>query len=866
MSLRSRTERLLRERDRDLDGSEEPGPRDRESTLELVLELCVAAAVLGSVMALGAVHVPVMAVVGCVATLGLGVAIRLGARAHFRPALVFGALALYSALQAIPLPMGILRAIAPSNADVWSRALLPFGAELTAAPVSLDPGASLVEALRWYSYGALFIAAATIAARRGPRWGMSLVFGSALAAAAATVGHGLLGMTKVFGIYQPAFKPMAWHLGPLLNPNNLSGYLNLGAFCGLALLADSKDPMPRWMVAAGIVILFGVNATTGSRAGLAVLILGLVALTIALFISRRSRGSGGDAWRRVGLVAGLALAMGIGLAVLSGARRMWAELYDQSLVKLDLLNWVRPVVVDHPVFGVGRGAFESVFPAYQPTDGSLVYTHAENFIAQWLAEWGIVATVLALGAFAWFFRPGKLRLSRSGPATAAWVGVVVLALQNLLDLGLEVPGVCIAAAAVTGSVWGNARRGEPESGRRASRKRRRLAWAAVAAGTALVGGTAYAGWHDLGSDRVRLQRAVLADEPPRSDGRLSELRLQLRKAMLRHPSEAYFALLGATLATQERDEAAMPWLQRALERSRLNGRAHLLAAHTLAEAGQRSQALLELRLAVESETRLIDGAVELIARLATTPDELLSAVPDGILGAAVLDSLAAELGTGERRALGEFCDGQALERNPKRAGPHTRLAAGVISRIAAGRCEDITACRAAVEAHAVALADIDPRSSAAAQLRASLLIAEGHPDDAESLLATGCEGVTDLAPCLQLRASAAAKSSSPERLQVAAKALLSASCMRSDRCAEAATWLGDLHGSRGEWGTAVTHYERATREAPNDERFLKLADAASSAGLHSQATQLYERLLRHRDDPELRRKLERARSAAFPRP
>src|SRR5262249_31967167 len=150
------------------------------------------------------------------------------------PTLVFAALAWFTLMQTIPMPMRWLQAIAPANADVWERCLLPLGeAAPRWAPISLDPGASLVEVLKWTTYAAAFATASAVAARHGAAWGVLAVFGAAVAAAFTTLGHGLIGATKVYGLYQPTFPALAWHVGPLLNPNNLAGYLNLGALSGL---------------------------------------------------------------------------------------------------------------------------------------------------------------------------------------------------------------------------------------------------------------------------------------------------------------------------------------------------------------------------------------------------------------------------------------------------------------------------------------------------------------------------------------------------------------------------------------------------------------------------------------------------------
>jgi len=72
------------------------------------------------------------------------------------PALAMLTLALYCVLQAIPFPPGVLEAIAPANAGVWEQALSGFSDPARAwTSLSLDPGASWIEAFKWTLYAGL---------------------------------------------------------------------------------------------------------------------------------------------------------------------------------------------------------------------------------------------------------------------------------------------------------------------------------------------------------------------------------------------------------------------------------------------------------------------------------------------------------------------------------------------------------------------------------------------------------------------------------------------------------------------------------------------------------------------------------------
>ena len=848
----------------------------RHNIPEIALSALLFSAVLGSVLAIGSVHLPALL---CVSVVSIAAAtltpfVRAG-RAVPWPAVMFLALAAYTLVQTLPLPIGSLAAIAPRNADVWQRSLLPFGeAGPRWAPASLDPGASSVEALKWLTYACVFTASAALATRRGARWGVATVYLGGLAAALTTVIHGLAGATSVFGLYQPKFAVAPWHVGPLLNSNNLAGYLNLSALCGLGLLHSQDPPMPRWAIGLGVATIAGVAVTSASRGGVLLLPVGMAAFAtiLAFWHSGRKREASQRAipWLVMASVGG----GGAILALLGGTEETWRELYNKNLVKLQMLGWAKPVVIDHPWLGIGRGSFESVFPAYRTEPGNVVYAHAESFPAQWVSEWGAPVGIAALLAFAWLMRPGRLGVGRSSLAAGVWVGVAILALQNMVDLALEVPGVTIGATVALGSVWGAAAKShaEGDGARRLSRRAFVRGTAAVTAvvGAALLWLAAARGWHSVASDRAdafaAFERWKAGKHPPER----AEVRDLLRTAMLRHPAEPYFPLIGGLTAWGTKEENPLPWLARALERSDGNGRAHLLLAEVLASRGHHGQAMMELRLAVEREAALAPTAAQVATRFSDTYDTLVVSVPEGAGGAAMLEALAAALRPKQGGAVRERLLADSLARDPNRLATRQAIANDLFRDLSAGdqpsRCqrEKRPDCLKMLEGHIRVIEATAPELSAGPRARAQLLLLDGRPEEAEQHLLERCDSVNDRAPCLYDRMRAAAASTQAPNLGMAVKAYLAVRCARADDCAEAAAAAGDLYASRGEWGTAATHYGRATRDGPNEARWLKLAEASARIGAHAQAAACLERVARLRGhaDAELRQRIETEKAAA----
>lgn len=187
--------------------------------------------VVGSVLAFGALH----ASVSCLLALPCAVlvAISVGRLEHV-PALLWLLLGLvaFTLLQTVPLPLGWLKVLAPHSFEVWSGLSSLDGSPRSLASVSLDPGASALEAMRWSMYAAVLCAALVARHARGRRWLAQLLFLSALALALVTLLHGLFDAERIYGSHLPSFATERFRRGPLLNSNNLSGYLNLGLGAG----------------------------------------------------------------------------------------------------------------------------------------------------------------------------------------------------------------------------------------------------------------------------------------------------------------------------------------------------------------------------------------------------------------------------------------------------------------------------------------------------------------------------------------------------------------------------------------------------------------------------------------------------------
>ncbi len=902
-SERSRQRRRRRSSRRRSRSPLRPARRWLEERGETLLVGLVALTVVASVLCVGTVHVGVLVAVAPVALLcGLLALWLRGKRVRELPApvVVLGLLALYTALQAVPLPVGLLAAIAPDNADVWARSLHPFGESgPSAASISIDPGATLVEALKWLCYASMFLAAAAIGRAKGARTILMLVFASGLALALVTLGHGMARAETLYGIYEPHQARPQWALSPLLNTNNLAGYLNLTLFSGLGLLVSDRPVLPRWLLGLGIACMVGVTVVSASRGGVLTLIIGAVAVTFALAAAarhrrrrRRKKGRGETPpptrWQ-VWLPLGATLLGGTVLALLGANDLVWKGLLDESTEKLAIVEWTKPMIAAHPWFGVGRGAFETGFPPYQESFGTnVIYTHAENFAAQWVSEWGLPVGVGAFLALLWLLRPSRLRARGDRVTAAACVGVVALLLQNLVDLALEVTSVSIAAAVLLGGLWGapSARRrrrrrsqddsgdddtgdddtGDDDTGSFDLPPRRRVVLAPLLLalfGTAALAAVVTWGMHPALDDRTELQQMYV-------DADLSDLaasnafRQQLHAAIVRHPGDPFLPLLGALEARRRPDGKPLRWLARAVERDPTNGRPHLTLAEVFARAGARGQALLELRLAVERDPVLTGRAAAIAVQLTDDFRRLEQAVPEGPAGASMLAELGARIPRNQQPALRKKLLRAAMGRDPALTRPRSVEASDLLAELAqdppSKRCTPRRACVDRIQAHIKVIDEQTPDSPQAHILHAQLLALDDKHADAEKLLAENCGRYRNATACWRQRVVVANQMRAGDALGEAMSSYLASACTRPPQCASAAEWLGGLLAKRGDWAGAAAKYERAAREDPTAARWLRLAESAARAGQATRARHALRRAKRSHEEPDPKQ-LERVEKA-----
>jgi O-Antigen ligase len=260
------------------------------------------------------------------------------------------------------------------------------------------------------------------------------------------LGHRVLEVERVFGIYAPwGMAPDKRMLAPLMNQNNLGGFIALGVPLWIGLGYRAEDPNVRLLSYVAIAITTTATVLTLSRGAIGELIVGALAVIAVIALQRRraqNRRRGSPASELGLLFAG---ACGALASIYFVGTELLREFRNSDMGKLDLIGRSLEFAFQHAWTGIGRGAFSSAFIA---EEGALTrFRYPENFVAQWATEWGVVvsaALLLAIGLSLW-------RAARDGgslPRKAAFASLSALCLQNLVDFGFEMLGIAVVAAAL----------------------------------------------------------------------------------------------------------------------------------------------------------------------------------------------------------------------------------------------------------------------------------------------------------------------------------------------------------------------------------------------------------------------------------
>jgi tetratricopeptide (TPR) repeat protein len=825
-----------------------PSPRAPSRWLGLAGALFLAA----SVLAIGSLPPAVSLVFGLGSSLLVGFWLLRrpgqGPPLGLAPA-ALAALALWSLLQCVPLPVALLGKLSPTGAEIWRQALVTAGAAAPSwAPITLAPGQTLMEASKWGAYAGLCLLGAWWARHRGLGQLCWTVVVLALVVGAVTVAHGLLDAQTIFGIYKPIHSFPRWTRGPLLNVNHLSAYLSLGFYAALALLLSERPPALKGMVlllVSAATLVVGVVALASRAAVVALALGGLLMPLVLLEGSQGKRLQQRRQLQQKALVTLLGVfGVGVALALYGFGSGISKGLGDKNFSKLQTARDSLGMIRDHWLTGVGRGAFEGAFFRYKSPGDYEAWGRPENILVQWASEWGIPATLLAAGALllALARAPGW-RASRTARLLA--LGLAMLLLHNLLDFNLEVPAVAGLAAVLLGALTG-LQGAAPH--RSPSPPRQRSFATLVAAGTAAA---ALLGWR-AGPELPLLARseahALLKQSREREAPDLGRFQEWIKK----YPADPYFPAAAGAALSRAQPAQALRWLGWALRQGPNLGVIRLVLAETLSRAGYRRQGLLEVRLAMERDPSALHRAIPLAKALVVTPEDLLSCAPPEPQRFLFLEGVAQTLPPhGE---LFRSVRQQILQQKPCVGFLQESLLREQLAAIEAQQAPCAgelgrEACKSAIEEGLASMRLCPNLRELNARLRSDLLWALGERKTALQAMEESCDAAQDLTSCLQRVAWRSAELKDLERLRRTLRIVVSRLCQEPVACARAWSLAARFHEHAGDLPSALVAITKGTEQDPNnmDVRFQH-AQIALRMGANDRAELILKQLLARRPD------------------
>ncbi|MGB5266817.1 MAG: O-antigen ligase family protein, partial [Polyangiales bacterium] len=550
-----------------------------------------------------------------------------------------------------------------------------------------------------------------------------------------------------------------------------------------------------------------------SRGGILALAIGMTVFTAAYAIRLKQSNGSILRGRTLPVLAAGALAImliaialqGSGLARELGHRHNIAAKFAGAVAAL-------PIIAQHPIAGVGRGAFSAAFVNEQGTDKRFFYP--ENLPVQWASEWGLPLALSLLVIVVWSIGRG-FRVRRSHAHLGGLCGLIAIGIHQLADFSLELVGLAVVAAATLGSVADSVSvpRGKPL--RQLCTLTSILSLGAAALALSLAGG-------DVFTLEMQSRAALERDDNIKA----RELAI---KGLSLHPSEPIFALTGAEVAVRERDPSAGRWINRAQVLAPLWSAPHLLAARWLFSLGELDQTLIEIREAEALRPGSARTTVCSMLRPSANPAIALRAAPEGPDGAKFLDRAALCLPLESSAAV--QIDEAARTRDANLPGPRSRQARRLLGEHRPLEAIDLLR----------AFRDLDPNGQR--------ILAEAYMQGGD--LRAAAEAISPLlstgdvpSSVLRTAASIYAKNGDQDKLQGVVARLRGQTAGKAKPLAEVEMFLGKLYESQARYALALKAFEDSYRANESRQALLAMARVADAMGNRERALLTYRRLCR----------------------
>jgi len=620
-----------------LDEDGKPMDSSRPARSSWTVELPLYALIFGCPLALGTVHLSAVVGMWALSLFAFFALLVQTRRRRLRLRLFPMGLGLlvvagFTLLQLLPLPPGLVALLSPGAGEVADQ--IRTGTPLAGSwqTLSLAPPATAFEAIKWLAYLLAFLVAVNyFNERHRARRALKAVAWAGFVVALLGFFSKLFMADKIFGLY-PLPHGDLFFFASFVNPNHLAGFLGLCSPVALGLALSARERQDRALYGfMGVIVGMAVFMTL-SRGGM----VAFAASMTFLLVYSATRGS--RRIKRLAMVQALAAAVLLlaGYMAYDTIMKELRTLGDVEALREDtkIKSWaVLPeMMMDHPVTGIGRGAYATVYPRYKELPSQSTFTHAENQPLQYMVEWGPLVGGAFLLMLLSCFVMGLVRTKESFSLAGALTGIFFVMSQNLVDFNMEIGGIMMPMlllfAVLAASPFSHA--GMPIEQVRFALGRK-SAWSLGLISAAVVVLALPHAWlynlDKLSAALLTHDKAKTGAEPC-DDSPLGRAACDLIK---HYPADHLAPLLLGKLhleSTPPKLDRASHWLARASWLNPTQPQAHRLIGRALFFAGHKNQALGEYRRAAESNRELLTATISEVLRLTNDPASAIRATPD----------------------------------------------------------------------------------------------------------------------------------------------------------------------------------------------------------------------------------------------
>jgi O-antigen ligase len=230
---------------------------------------------------------------------------------------------------------------------------------------------------------------------------------------------------KVFWLFPSGYSDYV--MGPILSRNHYAAFIE--AILPVALYRALHSEKDSILYSGMAAVMYASVIASASRAGTVLATGEILVVTVLMWV--RGRASG----RAIGLALFRIAILFVAFSAVAGWESAWKRLWapDPTAVRPELAMSSLRMIAAHPWFGVGLGAWSTVYPHYATVDIGALANQAHNDWLQWTAEGGVPFGLVMGGLFFWCLRPAF--------RTVWGLGVLAVFLHALVDYPFSRPAL-----------------------------------------------------------------------------------------------------------------------------------------------------------------------------------------------------------------------------------------------------------------------------------------------------------------------------------------------------------------------------------------------------------------------------------------